>query len=36
MARIPYADVTGPEARPLAERIVAERGHVPQYWERAA
>ena len=26
MARIPYADVTGPEARPLAERIVAERG----------
>lgn len=26
MARIPYADVTGAEARPLAERIVAERG----------
>lgn len=26
MARISYADVTGPEARPLAERIVAERG----------
>lgn len=26
MARIPYADATAPEARPLAERIVAERG----------
>lgn len=28
MARIPYADITGPEARPLAERITAERGSV--------
>ena len=26
MARIPYADLTQPEIRPLAERIVAERG----------
>jgi AhpD family alkylhydroperoxidase len=26
MARIPYADITGPEAQPLAERIIAERG----------
>ena len=28
MARIPYADITGPEAAPLAERIAAERGSV--------
>jgi AhpD family alkylhydroperoxidase len=26
MARISYADITGPEAQPLAERIIAERG----------
>ena len=28
MARIPYADLTNPEAKPLVERIVAERGGV--------
>ena len=28
MARIPYADLTNPEANPLVERIVAERGGV--------
>lgn len=28
MARIPYADLNNPEARPLVERIVAERGDV--------
>lgn len=28
MARIPYADITSPEARPLAEQIAAERGSV--------
>lgn len=28
MARLPYADVTTDEARPLAERIVAERGNL--------
>ena len=28
MARIPYANITTPEARPLAEQIVAERGSV--------
>ena len=28
MARIPYADLTNPEAKPLGERIVAERGGV--------
>jgi len=28
MARIPYADLEHPEARPLVERIVAERGSV--------
>ncbi|AWB35352.1 carboxymuconolactone decarboxylase family protein [Orrella marina] len=28
MARIPYADLTNPEAKPLVERIVAERGEV--------
>lgn len=26
MARIPYADVSGPQARPLADQIIAERG----------
>jgi AhpD family alkylhydroperoxidase len=28
MARLPYADLAHPEARPLVDRIVAERGHV--------
>ena len=28
MARIPYADLTSPGAKPLVERIVAERGSV--------
>ena len=28
MARLPYADLSSPEALPLVERIVAERGHV--------
>jgi AhpD family alkylhydroperoxidase len=28
MARIPYADLTNPEAKPLVDRIVAERGDV--------
>jgi AhpD family alkylhydroperoxidase len=28
MARIPYADLNDPEAAPLVQRIVAERGHV--------
>ena len=28
MARLPYADLTHPEARPLVDRIVAERGSV--------
>lgn len=28
MARIPYADLANPEAAPLVQRIVAERGHV--------
>jgi AhpD family alkylhydroperoxidase len=28
MARIPYADLGHPEAAPLVQRIVAERGHV--------
>ena len=28
MARLPYADLTAPEARPLVDRIVAERGSV--------
>lgn len=28
MARIPYADLNSPEAKPLVERIVAERGQV--------
>jgi AhpD family alkylhydroperoxidase len=28
MARIPYADLNNPEAKPLVERIVAERGGV--------
>lgn len=28
MARIPYADLSAPEAQPLVERIVAERGSV--------
>jgi AhpD family alkylhydroperoxidase len=28
MARLPYADLDDPEAQPLVERIVAERGHV--------
>ncbi len=28
MARIPYADLTSPEAKPLVDRIVAERGGV--------
>jgi len=28
MARLPYADLTHPEARPLVERIVAQRGSV--------
>ncbi len=28
MARIPYADITGPEAQPLAQQIAAERGSV--------
>jgi AhpD family alkylhydroperoxidase len=28
MARIPYADLNNPEAKPLVERIVAERGSV--------
>ena len=28
MARIPYADLSHPEAQPLVERIVAERGSV--------
>ena len=28
MARLPYADLTHPEAQPLVERIVAERGSV--------
>lgn len=28
MARIPYADLTNPEAKPLVDRIVAERGGV--------
>jgi hypothetical protein len=26
MARIPYADITHPEAQPLVQKIVAERG----------
>jgi AhpD family alkylhydroperoxidase len=26
MARIPYADITSPEAQPLAQRIIAQRG----------
>lgn len=28
MARIPYADLNHPQAAPLVQRIVAERGHV--------
>ena len=28
MARIPYADLNNPEAKPLVERIVAERGGI--------
>jgi AhpD family alkylhydroperoxidase len=28
MARLPYADLTTPQAAPLVERIVAERGNV--------
>jgi AhpD family alkylhydroperoxidase len=28
MARLPYADLNNPEAQPLVERIVAERGSV--------
>ncbi len=28
MARIPYADLTTPEAKPLVDRIVAERGNI--------
>ena len=28
MARIPYADLNNPEARPLVDRIIAERGEV--------
>jgi len=28
MARIPYADLDSPEAKPLVDRIVAERGEV--------
>ena len=28
MARLPYADLTHPEAKPLVDRIVAERGSV--------
>ena len=28
MARIPYADLNNPEAKPLVDRIVAERGGV--------
>jgi AhpD family alkylhydroperoxidase len=28
MARLPYADLSTPEAAPLLQRIVAERGHV--------
>lgn len=28
MARLPYADLTHPDARPLVDRIVAERGSV--------
>jgi AhpD family alkylhydroperoxidase len=28
MARLPYADLTHPEAQPLVDRIVAERGSV--------
>ena len=28
MARLPYADLTAPEGRPLVERIVRERGSV--------
>jgi alkylhydroperoxidase family enzyme len=28
MARLPYADLNAPEAAPLVQRIVAERGHV--------
>jgi AhpD family alkylhydroperoxidase len=28
MARIPYPDITTPEAQPLAEQIIAERGSV--------
>ena len=28
MARLPYADLTTPQAQPLVERIVAERGSV--------
>jgi AhpD family alkylhydroperoxidase len=28
MARLPYADLSQPEAQPLVQRIVAERGHV--------
>ncbi len=28
MARLPYAELTHPEARPLVERIVAQRGSV--------
>ena len=28
MARLPYADLSDPEAQPLVRRIVAERGHV--------
>jgi hypothetical protein len=28
MARIPYADLNNPEAKPLVDRITAERGSV--------
>ena len=28
MARLPYADLTHPEAKPLVDRIIAERGSV--------
>ena len=28
MARLPYADLSAPDASPLVERIVAERGSV--------
>ena len=28
MARIPYADLSNPEAKPIVDRIVAERGSV--------